>query len=128
MRKYSNFVQVSDLNLAKRSIIDLSSIDPVKLVDLTLSVELLDDTDGFHADGSLSLLSTSSTMVSTIDTRVCCDRVIEIVSSFDRGLSKVDIGADPEVWASLELGKECDFIDASTTGGVDEHSISLHLA
>ena len=103
MGEHTDFVEVSHLNLAHDRVGNDRCVDPVELVDLTFLVEFFDDADGFLTNGGLSLLSASTAVMSTVDARMLRDRMGE-VSFLHGGLAKVDVSADPELWAGLELG------------------------
>ena len=128
VRKHADFIQVPDLNLVQRSIIDRGSVHPVELVDLTFLVEFLDNSDCFLTYGGLGLLSAGSAVVGSVDAGVSSNWMVEVVSLFDSWLAQVDVGADPEVGAGLELSKEGLFVDDIATCRVDQHRIWLHLA
>ena len=125
--QHANFVQVSHLNLTHGCIVGHSSVHPVELVNLTFYIEFLDDSDGLLTYCGFSLLSARTAVVSTVDARMLSDRVSEVVSLLHRWLAKVDICANPEVRARLELCKESLFINDITTCCVNQHAVFFHL-
>jgi len=123
----SDLVEMSYLDFAELSVSDNGGIDPVELVDNAFVVELLDHTDCLLTNGSFSLLSACTAMMSAIHSRVLCNRVHEL-ASLSSWLTIVDVGADPEVGAGLELGEKSFLVNDVSTRSVDEHSIWLHLS
>lgn len=104
---------MSHLDLAKSCISDASSVDPVEFIDDTFLVEFLDNTDSLLADSGLSLLGACTAMVCAVDSSVLGDWVSEL-SCLDSGLAIVDVGANPEVGARLELCEQSLLIDNVT--------------
>ena len=115
MGEDANFVEVAHLDLMLLSITCAGSVYPVELVTDTFAVEFFDNSDGFLSDSSLSLLSAGTTMMSTIDTRVGSKSMLPVVLLFHSRLATVDICADPEVGAGLELCKKSLLVDDITT-------------
>ena len=101
--EHTDLVEVSHLNLAQHSVGDDRCVDPVELVDNTLLIEFFDDADGFLADGGLSLLCAGTAVMSSVDAGMLRNGMGE-VNFLRGGLAKVDVCADPELWARLELG------------------------
>lgn len=123
----SDLVEMSYLDFAQLGVSDNGGIDPVELVDDTFVVKLLDHADGLLTNGSFSLLSACTAVMSAIDSSVLCDGVHEL-ASLSSGLTIVDIGANPEVRARLELGEKSFLVNNVSARSVNEHGIWLHLS
>jgi hypothetical protein len=120
-------IVVPDANFGELGVALTGGIDPVATVNHALIGELADDADGLLTDCRLSLLCACAAMVRAIDSWVLGKSILPL-TSLGRWLPVEHVESTPEVWASLQLGKECFIVDYVATARVDEDCILFHLA